>query len=111
MPIRPVDYQIMVSRAAEISRITNNETQKENSLQKNIRDAMKNQAERNLKQVYDKEQAYEAVIRHKQEKPKDRHKKRDNGNKGKGSKNSKRINGEQKDHERQQKTTTIDIKI
>lgn len=112
MPIRPVDYQIMVSRAAEVSRITNNETQKENSMQKHISDAMRNKSEKNLKQVYDKGQTYEAIIKKKQEKKEEKHKKRDSSDKEDSSKNNKEKNNGQKEPKKQQKAkTTIDIKI
>lgn len=68
MSIKPVDFQIIVPRTTEISRISSEDMQKNLALQQQQTYSMQHKVENNLTQVYSQEKAQEARIRDKEEK-------------------------------------------
>ncbi len=106
MSVRPIDYQMMIPKAAEVSRITSDLVHKESALHKQQIHAQIQSDENKLKQVYDKDKAFEASIKQKQER---------NAKKKSEDKKNSDENKKEKDNIEKQQTrmpiSTIDIKI
>lgn len=99
MSIKPVDFQVMIPKASELSRIQETDHQKDNVLQQNQANSMQHKVDNSLKQVYSQNKAQEARITEKQEKQRENNK--EGKKKGSNSKNK----------QAGIKTSTIDIKI
>ena len=103
MSIKPVDFQVMLPKTSEISKIHNDDQHKNQLLQQQQAVTVQNKAEDQLRQVYSQDKANEARIREKQEKNREKNKKekkKNNGNYG----GSKEIQSDGQ-------TSTIDIKL
>lgn len=107
MSIKPVDFQVMIPRTMEASKVSNDMTQKNMSAQQQQASAIRQRAEGSLKQVYSRTQAQNARI---SEKQKDNRKNdgKDKKNRNKGNKNE---GNEKNDSKHEMITGTIDIKI
>jgi hypothetical protein len=94
MSIKPVDYQMIIPKSAELSRISNDEQNKNHIIQHQQGNAVQNKAENALKQVYSQDKTQEARVREKQQKQQKQQKrpKDDSNKKSKGS-NEKKSNG------------------
>ena len=104
MSIKPIDFQVMLPKTPEVSKIHNDQAQRNIAAQQSQASTVQNRAENNLKQVYSKDKSQQAAIRKKQEK----------GQQGSGEKKKKQ-NGkptsEKEMTEYGSKTTTIDIRL
>lgn len=102
MSIKPVDFQIMIPKAMEVSRVNSEDTHKNIALQQQQAAFMQHKVDNTLKQVYSKAGSQNVKISEKQ-------------------KDGKRNRGEKKKHDAGNsteeyliesiKTSTIDIKI
>jgi hypothetical protein len=104
MSIRPVEFQVMIPKSPEVSRITNNEQQRVVVQQQQQSLSVQNNVNNSLKQVYSRDKANKVLIREKEREEKE---------KEKGKKQDKRNDHNEK---RKNKTTdsdsrTIDIRI
>ncbi|HEX2944685.1 MAG TPA: hypothetical protein VHT96_01875 [Clostridia bacterium] len=106
MPIKPIDFQIMVPRAMDAAKVSSDEAHRNHALLQQQTSATQHKAEDTLKTVYSRSKAQDARITEKQrDEQQDKRKKKDGrgreeaGDKG-GNKPVKDI-----------KTCTIDIKI
>lgn len=68
MPIKPIDYQVIIPKMSEVSRITNDAQQKGLILQQQDKIKQQEKIDNNLKQVYYKEDVQHGRISDKQEK-------------------------------------------
>jgi len=68
--IKPVDLQIMMPRVNEVSRIQNDEQQRNLAIQQNKVQTMEKQSENSLKQVNSREDSQKVVIQDRQQKEK-----------------------------------------
>lgn len=66
MAIKPVDFQVVIPRTVEASKINNNETQRSQTLQYQLAAAGQQKTEVSLKQVVSKQQAQDVRIAEKQ---------------------------------------------
>lgn len=108
MPIKPIDFQVMMPKTSEVSKIHSDEQNKGALLQQQQATTVQNKAEANIRQVYSQEKAQEARIKEKQEKntesqPKE--KKKGEGKKTKGNYSSK------KESPAQAETSYIDVRL
>ena len=103
MPIKPVNYQVMLPKAAEMSKLHTDEQHKSHLIQQQQATSLQNKAENNLKQVYSKDKAENGRIKEKQEKNQNNKKGEEKEKKDKKSKN--------KDFNSVEKTSTIDIRL
>lgn len=62
MPIRPVDFQIMVSRTLDASKNQNNDFSKFMNVQKVTNDNIHQEADKGLRQVQHREKAYKTGV-------------------------------------------------
>ena len=104
MSIKPVDFQLSIPRAMEMSKVKGDELHKEQVQQQNQSQAIQHQAEKSLRQVQNKEKAEEARIRDKQEKEKRKDQQSNHSNQKENNQTLK------KDVE-MNKTSIIDVKI
>lgn len=106
MPIKPIDFQIMVPRAIEAAKISNDEAQRNQALLQQQTSATQHKADDTLKTVYSRSKTQDVSITEKQRDD------RQNKKKKKGSQDSEDTeeNGKSKPV-REIKTSTIDIKI
>lgn len=104
MPIKPVDYQVMIPRTMEVSKVSNDAAQRNLSAQQQAASATQQKADHDLKQVYSRSKPEEARIKEKQ---------KENGREGKKEekKKKKNLTGENKNLISGTQTSTIDIKI
>lgn len=107
MPIKPVDFQVMIPRTLEAAKVSNDEAQKNHLLQQQQAAATQHKAEDSLRQVYSRSQAEHARITDKQreDRQKDRKKKKN------GQNNEEIDNGQKNMLNKDIRTSTIDIKI
>jgi hypothetical protein len=108
MSVRPIDYQMMIPKAAEVSKIASDANQKGNALQEQYSNTLRHNDENKLKQVYDKDRTFEASIKQKQER---QAKKESEDDKNKNHRNKDK---DKKKGEKQislMSNSTIDIKI
>ncbi len=106
MSIKPLDFQVMIPKTSEVSKIHNDEINKNTANLKQQASSMQQEAENNLKQVNSREKAHEGKIRENQEK----------SGKGSGKETGKGSEGKEpdkKDKEKklEKKTSTIDIRL
>lgn len=103
MPIKPVNYQVMLPKAAEVSKLSTDEQFKSQLNQQQQATTVQNKAENSIKQVYSREKAEEAKIREKQEK--------EGNSKRQGKKKQQEKESKNKDFKSAEKTSTIDIRL
>ncbi|MCX8130295.1 MAG: hypothetical protein N3I35_09380 [Clostridia bacterium] len=105
MSIKPVDFQVMLPRTTEISKIHSDEQHKNQIIQQQQESTVQHKAEDNVKYVHSQDKVQEAKIREKEEKERNdkKQEKRKNKNKGNYNSNSKK--------EEDIKTSTIDIRL
>lgn len=106
MAIKPVDFQVMIPRTMEASKINNDESQRNQSLQHQLAAAGQQKAQDSLKQVVSKHQAENVRITEKQnDRRQNREKKKKQGqNPSEDNKRKERLNKETG-------SSIIDIKI
>lgn len=103
MSIKPVDFQVIIPKTAEISKIHNDEHNKNHAFQQQQVNTMQQKSESITKQVYSQEKAHESRIRERQEKHRE-------GRKGESGKDSGKKRKNEKSN-RDFRESTIDIKI
>ena len=107
LPIKPIDYQVMIPRTLEAAKVNNDEAQKNHLLHQQQAMTTQQKADDSLKQVYSRSQAEHARIMEKQRENRQNDKKRkkdgQNPEESEGSEKSKLNNDI--------RTSTIDIKI
>jgi hypothetical protein len=102
MSIKPVDFQVMIPRTSEVSRISEAENHKSQVLLQQQAASTNQKVEHDLKQVYSQSKADEVRIRERQEK-----------HQGDGKKNKKK-DAAQEEKKRQSgdsHNSTIDIRL
>ena len=104
MSFKPVDFQVMIPKAAEISKIHNDNLFKNSAVQQQISSATQNKAESDLKQVNSRDKPQDVQINERQAR---------NGRGGGEEKHPKeeRKNGKKTGKYGEYPTSTIDIKI
>ncbi|NJD02284.1 MAG: hypothetical protein FIA99_06740 [Ruminiclostridium sp.] len=102
MSIKPVDFQVMIPRTMEVSKFSNEEINKNNTMQQQLAATTQHLAENTLKQVYSQKRAQNARINGGQ---------REKGSSGKEQKKGKNEDSGEKVQEKTMQTTTIDIKV
>ena len=103
MSIKPVDFQVMIPRTMEVSKSSNDEAQKNQTMQQYQAASTQQHAENTLKQVYSQKRAQDARITQRQ---------KEKGNSGKDQKKKDRNgNNESNATRNNMQTSTIDIKI
>jgi len=85
MSIRPVDFQMVIPKSSELSRINNDEQNKNYVIQQQQGNIIQDKAENTLKQVYSQDKAQEARIRERQQK----HPRKESRNKKNNEENKK----------------------
>ncbi|HHW47809.1 MAG TPA: hypothetical protein GXX14_04215 [Clostridiaceae bacterium] len=107
MSIKPVDFQIVIPKASELSKTYAEGLNRNQTLQHQQALMMQQKIDTNQKQVYSKDTAQEVRIREKQEREKaqENHKESQKGNEKKNKKNKPGFS------DNQPRTSTIDIKI
>lgn len=103
MTIKPVDFQVMLPKTPEISKIRTDEHQRNNTAGQQQMTSIQQNASHSLNQVYSQQKAQEGKIREKHEK--DRQRKKDEKRKKAGYDSKKRST------ESTIQTTTIDIRL
>lgn len=103
MSIKPIDFQVMIPRTSEVSKISSDETHKSLALQQQQASSTQHKAENSLKQVYSQSRPQGAKITEKQ---KDNRK-----DKKEGKKKEQSGNSESKILNSSIQTSTIDIKV
>jgi hypothetical protein len=83
MPIKPVDFQVMLPKTSEVSKIHTDEQHKNLVAQQQQAAASQNKTAESLRQVHKQETVQQANIREKQEKNQKNKKGKDNSKKGK----------------------------
>lgn len=104
MSIKPVDFQVLIPRTMEASKISNDEAQKNLATQQQQTSSMQHKVDNSLNQVYSRNKTQNARINEKQ---KDNNKGREQKKKNRGKADSE----EEKPLNKGIQTSTIDIKI
>lgn len=107
MSIKPVDYQVMLPRTMEAAKISNDEAQRNFTVNRQHVAATQHKAEDSLKQVYSRAQAQNARITDKQKETRQNNGKK---RKGKGSSDSTEENSADRLNN-SIKISTIDIRV
>jgi len=109
MSIRPLDFQILIPKSQEVSKIQNEIAEKNGIMQQAQLTTFKNQTENKMKQVQKKDKAWNVSITEKQEKENGsenrKRKKGDNPNEGDSQHSSNTLHGEK------MRSGSIDIRI
>lgn len=106
MAIKPVDFQVMIPRAMEAAKASNDVNHRNITAQQQQAAATQHRAEDSLKQVYSRTQPQSAHVDEKQ--------KESSSKDGKGKKSGRQSNGNEengRDKQNEIITSTIDIKI
>ncbi|MGE5473480.1 MAG: hypothetical protein ACM3UU_04585 [Ignavibacteriales bacterium] len=106
MSIKPVDFQMSIPKASEVSKVRGEENSKELVQQQVQAGSIQNKSENAMKQVQKRNQAEEARLREKQQKE-------ENNRQGKRQEESNKENEEQNNMKyiAKQKTSRFDVKI
>ncbi len=107
MPIKPVDFQVMIPRTLDAAKVSNDLAQKNHLLQQQQAAATQHKAEDSLRQVYSRSQAEHAHITEKQRE----NRRNDREKKKKGQTGQESDENENNRLNKEYKTSTIDIKI
>ena len=92
MSLKPIDYQVMLPKANEVSRDLSGQLSKYNAIQKQQADRVKDNAEEEQKQVRDRENIHKARIERQEERKghqqgkRQQHENEDEDKEGKGKK-------------------------
>jgi hypothetical protein len=103
MTIKPMDFQVMIPKTSEVSKIHNDAHHKNNMVQQQQVSSIQQSADHQMKQVYSQQHAQEGRIREKQEKNREQKK---NEKKKKAGYDSKK-----RSTEPTVQTSTIDIRL
>ncbi len=103
MSIRPVDFQIMLPKTAEVSKINSDEQQRSQIMQQQQNANLQHKVDNSIKQVHSQDNVQEAMIREKRERERDNQKKQDKRKKGNYNNKKETDDGIQ--------TSTIDIRL
>jgi hypothetical protein len=95
MSIKPVDFQVMLPKTSEVSKISSDDQHRNTALQQMQSQSTQNKSELNLRQVHSQDKTPEARIKEKQEKNQD------------GRKEKKK----NKQNNNSDNTSTIDIRL
>lgn len=106
MPIKPIDFQIMVPRAMDAAKITNDEAHRNQALLQQQANATQHKADDTLKTVYSRSQTQDVRITEKQRDDRQNKKKKKDGQEREDT-----ADDSANKPARPMKTTTIDIKI
>jgi len=106
MPIKPIDFQIMVPRAMEAAKISNDETHRNQTLLQQQTAATQHKADDSLKTVYSRSQTQGLSITEKQREERQNKKKKKDGHEHEDTTDNSKGKPV-----REIKTCTIDIKI
>lgn len=107
MPIKPIDFQVMMPRTLDAAKEVSDAMQRNHGLQQQQASSINRDAEESLKQVYSKSQAESARIMEKQRE----------GQRGEGKKEKDGHDAKEKEEQDNNRlkndvsTSTIDIKI
>lgn len=102
MSIKPVDFQVMIPKTVEVSKVSNDEAQRNHSAQQQQTSSMQHKVDSSLNQVYSQTKPQNARINERQ---KDNTRDKDKKKKGKsGEKDEESLKDSMQ-------TSTIDIKI
>ena len=104
MSIKPVDFQMLIPKTVEVSKIGSDSANKDSALQQQQLAMVQQRAENSIKQVYNRDKAQNARITEKQKEDR-----REEAKKHKGK--QKKSNDEKSSLNKQMQTSTIDIKI
>ena len=96
MSIKPIDFQVMLPKAIEVSKVHSDEQHKNQAVQQQQTASTQHSADRNARQVHSQESVQEARIRERRER-----------NQGKEKKKSKQDKGKNSD----ENSSTIDIRL
>lgn len=102
MSIKPLDFQVMIPKTSEVSKIHNDEMNKNNTNLQQQATTVSHDAQKNLKQVNSREKAQEGKIRERQER---------NKKEGSSGGGEKELEKKDKGKKSGQKTSTIDIRL
>ncbi len=106
MSIKPVDFQVMIPKTSEVSKINKDELNKNDAHHQQQASTIQHEADNSLRQVHSQDKAQEGKIRDRQEKNKNA---RGEGNRDNG--NKKEQKNKDKDKNSDKKTGTIDIRL
>ena len=101
MPVKPVDYQVMIPKMSEVSKISNDAQQKSLVLKQQDNVKLQEKIDNSLKQVYEKEDVQHGRIGEKQKKQE----------KDLSEKNKKKKNKESRSNRAIKEQSGIDIRI
>jgi len=107
VPIKPVDFQVMIPRTLEAAKVSNDLAQKNHLQQQQQAAATQLRAEDSLRQVYSRSNAEQVRITDKQREGRSN----DKGKKKKGQSGQQTDENENNRLNKEIKTSTIDIKI
>ncbi|HOM02085.1 MAG TPA: hypothetical protein PLH43_04570 [Acetivibrio sp.] len=103
MSIKPIDFQVMIPKTAEISKIQNDQQQKNVVFNEQQTDITRQKFEENINTVHSRDNAQNVKIDSNQEKKKDEKRQKKNQNRAKyGTKGEK---------EPEEQTSVIDIRL
>lgn len=103
MSIKPIDFQVMIPKTAEVSKIQNDQQQKNIVVNEQQTNATRQKSEEKVNLVHSRENAQKARIDQEQEKKKDEKRQKKNSNRGKyGTKGEKEL---------EEQTSVIDIRL
>lgn len=103
MAIKPVDFQVMIPRTMEVSKASNDENQRNQTMMQQQTASSQQHAENSIRQVYSQSRAQNARINEKQ---------KEKGNRGKEQKKKgQESDTDKKGVKENLQTSTIDIKI
>lgn len=110
MSIRPIDYQVILPKTSEVSKINNEMQQKDQIIQQHNNVLNQKQNDRNLRQVIEKNEPYKVIADHKGNRNKQNYSesKKDKRNKVSTEKNDIKTSNKE---EIKTATNKIDIRI
>jgi len=108
LPIKPIDYQVVIPRTLEASKVSIDAAQKYHLMQQHQAEATRNKAEDSLRQVYSRSNAEQVRISDKQRE--ERQSRQDEKNKD-NKKQDKNNASDKRRLNNKNKTSTIDIRI
>jgi hypothetical protein len=104
MSIKPIDFQMLIPKTVEVSKISSDSANKETALQQQQSAMIQHRAENSLKQVYNRDKTQDVRITEKQKEDRRDKKKKDKDTQNKG-------NDEKSNMDKRMQTSTIDIKV
>lgn len=98
MPIKPINYQVMLPKTEELSKLTSEEQQRMHLFQQQQASGTQKRASDNLKQVHSRDGAGESKVREKQDGEQ-------------GQKHQQQDRRKQESKKKNEKASTIDIRL